>query len=276
MMQVSFFLTLTTFKKKHQNMNRKTLFITGAAEGIGKAIAKLYISKGWTVGILDINENTLNNTIQEIGNNAKPYVGSVTNDEDVSHALKSFTDLNGGKLDLLINNAGVLYTGEYDELDFEDHLAMVNVNLIGLMRVTYLAIPYLKNAKKSGIVNIASISAVTGVPQLEVYAATKSAVKSLTETFYLTLKKHGIKVSAILPHLVDTKMVEDNKESLGVKSSKEAKSTPQQVANKVWKAANGSGVHYPVSLDASALYILSGLLPTKWLLGAIKSLVKYK
>lgn len=276
MMQVSFFLTLTTFKKKHQNMNRKTLFITGAAEGIGKAIAKLYISKGWTVGILDINENTLNNTIQEIGNNAKPYVGSVTNDEDVSYALKSFTDLNGGKLDLLINNAGVLYTGEYDELDFEDHLAMVNVNLIGLMRVTYLAIPYLKNAKKSGIVNIASISAVTGVPQLEVYAATKSAVKSLTETFYLTLKKHGIKVSAILPHLVDTKMVEDNKESLGVKSSKEAKSTPQQVANKVWKAANGSGVHYPVSLDASALYILSGLLPTKWLLGAIKSLVKYK
>ena len=257
-------------------MNRKTLFITGAAEGIGKAIAKLYISKGWTVGILDINEHTLNTTIQEIGNNAKPYVGSVTNDEDVSHALKSFTDLNGGKLDLLINNAGVLYTGEYDELDFEDHLAMVNVNLIGLMRVTYLAIPYLKNAKKSGIVNIASISSVTGVPQLEVYAATKSAVKSLTETFYLTLKKHGIKVSAILPHLVDTKMVEDNKESLGVKSSKEAKSTPQQVANKVWKAANGRGVHYPVSLDASALYILSGLLPTKWLLGAIKSLVKYK
>lgn len=274
-MQVSFF-NIKLLLKKHQNMNRKTLFITGAAEGIGKAIAKLYISKGWTVGILDINENTLNNTIQEIGNNAKPYVGSVTNDEDVSHALKSFTDLNGGKLDLLINNAGVLYTGEYDELDFEDHLAMVNVNLIGLMRVTYLAIPYLKNAKKSGIVNIASISAVTGVPQLEVYAATKSAVKSLTETFYLTLKKHGIKVSAVLPHLVDTKMVEDNKESLGVKSSKEAKSTPQQVANKVWKAANGSGVHYPVSLDASALYILSGLLPTKWLLGAIKSLVKYK
>ena len=58
-------------------MNRKTLFITGAAEGIGKAIAKLYISKGWTVGILDINENTLNNTIQEIGNNAKPYVGQL-------------------------------------------------------------------------------------------------------------------------------------------------------------------------------------------------------
>lgn len=254
---------------------KKSVFITGAAMGIGKAIAQLFISKGWSVGIVDVNEVVLKNTLAELGDNAKGYVGSVTNTADISDALTSFTDLHEGKLDLLINNAGIIHTGEFLEMDFDDNEAIVQINLIGLMRVTKLAFPYLKRAKTSKIINLASISSVTGIPRVATYAATKSAVKSLTESFYVSFKKHGIAVTSIIPHLVSTRMVAQNIAAFGVKGMKDAKSSPAQVAKKVWTAYQGNKVHYPISLDAWALYLASGILPTKWLLGLVKRIVKY-
>jgi len=257
-------------------MNRKTLFITGAADGIGKSTAKLFAANGWTVGILDVQESKLNQTLREIGDAATGYVGSVTSSEDVSNALKSFTAAHNGQLDILINNAGILRTGEYDELAFEDSEAVIQVNLIGLMRVTKLALPYLKKAGKSKIINIASISAVTGVPKLAAYAASKAAVKSLTETWSITFAKHGIAVCDILPHIVGTQMAKDNEEGLGIQNPSDVKLTPDDVAKAVLKAASGSKVHYPVSMDAKALFYLSGVMPTKTFLGTIKKILKYE
>jgi len=257
-------------------MERKTIFVTGGADGIGKSIAKLFASKGWTVGILDINEPKLSKTKNELGENTSAYIGSVTDSDEVAAALKSFVSANGGKLDVLVNNAGILHTGNYDELSFEDSEAVIQVNLIGLMRVTKLAIPYLKKAGKSRIINMASISAVAGIPRLAAYAASKAAVKSLTETWSLTLAKHGISVSAVLPHIVNTQMTADNQEGLGVQSKSDIKLTTEQVGEVTWQAAHGSKIHYPVGSDAKTLFYLSGVLPTKTFLGQIKKILKYE
>lgn len=257
-------------------MKGKTLFITGAADGIGKSIAKLFAAKGWTIGILDVQATKLQQTLTEIGERATGYTGSITSTEDVSNALKSFTDAHNGQLDLLINNAGILRTGEYDELAFEDSEAVIHVNLIGLMRVTKLALPYLKKAGKSRIINLASISAVTGVPRLAAYAASKAAVKSLTETWSITFAKHGIAVCDILPHIVSTQMAADNEEGLGIQDPSDVKLTPDDVAKAVLKAESSSKIHHPVSMDAKALFYLSGLMPTKAFLGTIKKILNYK
>lgn len=253
----------------------KSLFITGAAMGIGKSISELFIEKGWSVGILDINKQALDETIEALGENAHGYVGSVTNDEDVSNALKSFTNLHNGKLKLLINNAGILKTGEFDEMDFTDNEAVVEINLLGLLRTTKLALPYLKNAGNSKIINLGSISALTGVPRLETYAATKSAVKSLTESFSMSFKKYNIAVTSLMPHLVNTNMVEGNLVALGIEKPTKAKLTPEQVAAAAWKAYNGNRIHYPISLDAWASYNVSGIMPIKWAMRIVKYLVKY-
>jgi len=210
------------------------------------------------------------------GDKATGYIGSVTSTNDVNNALKSFADANGGQFDLLVNNAGILNTGEYDDMPFEDSEAVIQVNLLGLMRVTKLALPYLKKAGKSKIINIASISAVTGIPKLAAYAASKAAVKSLTETWSMTLAKHDIAVCDILPHIVSTKMASDNEEGLGIQDPSDVKLTPDDVGKAAWKAYNSSKIHHPVSMDAKALFYLSGVMPTKTFLGTIKKILKYK
>lgn len=258
-----------------KSMTQKSLFITGAADGIGKATASIFIDQGWSVGILDINESKLKKTVAEFGDQAIAYTGSVTNETEIAAALQSFTTKHGGKLDLLINNAGILHTGEFYNMDFEDNKAIFDINVTGLMRVTQLAFPYLKKTAKARIVNVASISSMSGIPQVAAYAASKAAVKSLTESFSVTFAKHGIIVNDVLPHIADTKMVADNKTGLGVHKASDIKLSPEQVAAVIWKAANGNRLHYTVGIDAWVLYHASRFMPRKLLLKIVKSMMKY-
>lgn len=256
-------------------MKRKSLFITGAAEGIGKATAEIFVSKGWMVGILDINKSLLKQTIADLGDHAIAYTGSVSNKDDIKTALQAFCAKNNGQLDLLINNAGILHTGEFYDMNFEDNEAIVEINLIGLMRVTKVAFPYLAKTENSRIVNVASISAMSGIPRVAAYAASKAAVKSLTESWSITFAKHGIQVNDVLPHIARTKMVDQNKSGLGVQKESDIKLTPEQVAAKIWKAAHGNQLHYTVGMDATLLYHVSRFIPRKILLRVVKSLLKY-
>jgi len=256
-------------------MTQKSLFITGAAQGIGKATASIFIAQGWSVGIFDINKSNLNKTVAELGDQAIGYLGSVTNESEITQALQSFTALHEGKLDLLINNAGILYTGEFYNMDFADNKAIFDVNVTGLMRVTHLAFPYLKKSAQSRIVNVASLSCMSGIPQVAAYAASKAAVKSLTESFSVTFAKHGIIVNDVLPHIANTKMVQDNKPGLGVKKASDIKLTPEQVAAVIWKAAHGNRLHCTVGIDAWVLYHTSRFIPRKLILKIVKSIMKY-
>jgi len=253
----------------------KSIFITGGAQGIGKSIARLFISKGWRVGILDLDQDRLTKTATEFGVKISTFYGSVNEDEDVEKALESFTSPSQRELTVLVNNAGIIHTGEFDNMDFKANQSIIEINVIGLMRVTKHALPYLKPAKKSKIINMASISSITGIPTVAAYAASKSAVKSLTESFYVAFKKYGVDVCSVIPHLVNTKMVAENVEAFGLKSSSESKSTPDQVAQAVWNAYKGNRIHNLVSLDARLLYRLSKIIPTKWLLNLVKKIIKY-
>lgn len=257
-------------------MTQKSLFITGAADGIGKATAAIFIANGWSVGILDINQSKLDVTIKELGKDAVGYIGSVSNDTEVKSALQSFADKHGGKLDLLINNAGILNTGEFYEMSLEDNLAIMQVNVLGVIRVTHIAFPYLKKSKRGRIVNVASLSAVSGNPSLAVYAASKVAVKSLTESFYVSFSKHGIIVNDVLPHITDTKMVHENRPGLGVFKDGDIKLNVEQVAAGIWKAAHGNQIHYTIGLESWILYQLSKLIPRKLLLKIVTAVMKYK
>ena len=87
---------------------------------------------------------------------------------------------------------------------------------------------------------------------------------------------HGIAVCDILPHIVSTKMATDNEADLGIQDSSDVKLTPDDVGKAAWKAYNSSKIHHPVSMDAKALFYLSGVMPTKIFLGTIKKILKYK
>ena len=121
---------------------QKSIFITGAASGIGRATARLFAEKGWFIGAVDVNEANLADLKQEIGEaGCFTHVLDVTDRDAFKNAIDKFGEATSGKLDILHNNAGIGYAGLFQDIPFEKHLAVINVNLIGVMIGVYTALP---------------------------------------------------------------------------------------------------------------------------------------
>lgn len=185
--------------------NRKSIFITGAASGMGRATAELFASKGWFVGATDVNELGLKSLEADIGpDNCFTSTLDVTSAEDFGAVLEAFSKDTGGTLDLLFNNAGIGNGGFFDEMDFADIMAVVNVNFIGVLRGIHMAYPLLKATPNSLCFTTSSSSATFGMPGIAVYSATKHAVKGLTEALSIEFARHGVRAADVLPGLIDT------------------------------------------------------------------------
>ena len=167
-------------------MSKKSIFITGAGRGIGKATAQLFAQKGWFVGLSDINKSEIETLAKEIGTeNCSTHIVDVRNIEAIRKAITEFGQLTNGQMNVLFNNAGILFSGGFEKVPLAKHKAIVDVNFTGQMNVTHIALPLLKATPKSAIVTMCSASSIYGNPELTAYAATKSAVKSLTEGWNL-------------------------------------------------------------------------------------------
>lgn len=251
---------------------RKSIFITGSAQGIGKATALLFAHKGWFVGLSDIDQTALAALAQKLGQtNCSTHLADVRKEEEVAQAIKAFAEKTDGQMDVLFNNAGILYSGGFENLPLEKHKATVEVNLIGQMNVTYLALPLLKATANSTIVTMGSASAIYGNPELTSYAATKSAVQSLTEGWNLLFKKHGIHVTDINPAYVQTAMVASEQKAMAL-ADKDVKLSAEQIAEAVWEAVHSKKVHHYVGSDAQLFRWTKKLLPRFIFLALLKRL----
>lgn len=245
-------------------MARKSVFITGAAAGIGKAIAEKFASEGWFVGIFDVDGAGVSALQEQLGKgNATAAVLDVTDARAWAEAMENFFTAAGGRLDVLVNNAGILASGPYTDIPVTMHHKIVDVNVKGVMNGCHVALPYLRKTPGSRVINMASASAIYGQPELASYAASKFAVRGLTEGLDLEWQPLGVRVMAIWPLFVQTAMVTDMKaqsvKNMGVKL------TPVDVARVVYKAASYSGrgrpVHWTVGLQAGLFRKLVGMLP---------------
>lgn len=253
----------------------KTAFITGGAQGIGLCTARMFVRKGYRVGIYDKDENKLKEVFDE-DPNIEVFSGSVTDDEGIKQALELFTAKSEGKLDILVNNAGIVFVGEYGDQPLENHLATVDVNFKGMVTVTYKALPYLKANKCSAIINLSSASALYGNPEITTYAATKSAVRSLTEGWSIALRKYGIRVADLLPIFVKTRMVIDNARDYRKLNPDKVKLTPEMVAEVVWEAVNGKKTHYLVGKDTKIYALLLKWFPPGWIPFIVRRVLNYR
>ena len=142
---------------------QKAIFITGAAGGMGKSTAKLFLEKGWFVGCYDIDKNNLINLENELGNEGIIYeLLDVTNKSHFEECLKKFSAQTNSKLDILFNNAGITEGGFFDELPYENHIKIININIIGVINGIYSAAPLLKNTKNSLCISTSSCSGIMG------------------------------------------------------------------------------------------------------------------
>ncbi|MEO0338726.1 MAG: SDR family oxidoreductase [Bacteroidota bacterium] len=257
-------------------MHKKSIFITGAGRGIGKATAQLFASKGWFVGLADINETEISTLAQELGpEQCSTHLLDVRNVEEVEKAIAEFSFKTEGQMNVLFNNAGILFSGGFEKVSLEKHKAVVDVNITGQMNVTYYALPLLKASAKSAIITMGSASASYGNPELTAYAATKSAVQSLTEGWNLLFKKFDIHVADINPAYVRTTMVSNEQEAMQL-PSKEVKLSAEQIAEAVWKAAHSTKVHHYIGGDAKLFRWAKWLLPKPLFLAILKKMAYEK
>ncbi|GFG53050.1 short-chain dehydrogenase [Mycolicibacterium agri] len=249
----------------------KAVFITGAAAGIGRATALTYAAKGYTVGGYDIDETGLQSLADDVAaRGGTPVVShlDVTDSREMAQRVGEFADAAGNRLDVMINNAGILRAGRFEDIALEAQLAEIDINAKGVVNGLHAAFPYLRSTPGSVAVNLASASAIYGQPELATYSATKFFVRGITEALDLEWSRYGIRVIAIWPLYVNTAMTENvhtgTTESLGIRL------TAQDVADAIVAAVDPPllrrvihQVHFPVGAQTKAS-ALSARLPL-WL-----------
>ncbi len=255
----------------------QVIVISGAARGIGKAIARLFAEKGWYIAMLDIDNAALTDTALEFPEDRRCYIQcDVTKDDDVQKALQYIANKTNDRLDLLINNAGLMEVGDFDRIDLEAQMKVIDVNLSGVVRMTYHALPLLKKTPDSQIINLSSASALIGNPELSIYAATKAAVKSLTEGWHISFKKHDIRVSDLLPFYVRTDMTRSNYAKFSLLNDQKVTLKPENIAKVVWKASKHNRIHWYVGANTKVFAVLVGIIPLRWQIPIFKSVINYK
>lgn len=230
-----------------QANGRKSIFITGAASGMGRETARLFAGEGWFVGAVDVTEAGLESLKGEIGE-ANGFFAKldVTDRAAYEAVLADFAKTTGGQLDLLYNNAGIGRGGPFGDQPWQDVLDVVNVNLMGVLIGIHLAIPLLKATPGSLCFTTSSSSATYGMANIAVYSATKHAVKGFTEALAVELKPHGVRVADTLPGLIDTPILPPEAGAAAPKEGMWRLIPPVEVAKAVWAAYFTDKIHWYV------------------------------
>jgi NAD(P)-dependent dehydrogenase (short-subunit alcohol dehydrogenase family) len=168
--------------------------VTGGASGIGAAVADRLLAGGARVAVLDLNPG------------GTPHFGvecNVAEDASVRAAVETVTT-HFGRLDIVVNNAGIGAMGDVAANDDAEWARVLDVNVVGVARVTRAALPHLRQSPAAAIVNTCSIAATAGLPQRALYSASKGAVLSLTLAMAADHIREGIRVNCVNPGTVDT------------------------------------------------------------------------
>lgn len=173
--------------------------VTGGASGIGLATARLLAARGAGVAVLDLAPDGLPGQLTG-------FKADVSDDASTRAAVDAAAEALGG-LDVLVNNAGIGATGTIEDNPDEQWHHVLDVNVLGMVRTTRAALPYLRRSARPAIVNTCSIAATAGLPQRALYSASKGAVLSLTLAMAADHLREGIRVNCVNPGTADTPWV---------------------------------------------------------------------
>lgn len=190
--------------------DKKRIFITGGASGLGLAIAQRYASEGWKICIADINDERGEQARRNLARTSPDAVYlhcDVRHDEDLSRCADEMTKRWGG-IDVVVNNAGVAGGGAIDDVSLENWRWIIDINLLGVVRGCRVFAPLFKRQRHGHFVNVASMAGLLDVPYMSSYNASKAAVISLSETLQNELADDGIGVTVVCPSFFRTNLGE--------------------------------------------------------------------
>jgi len=262
---------------------RPSIFITGAASGIGLASAKRFAGAGWFVGLADINAAGLDAALAAIG-----AANGVTLSLDVRHrgqwaeAMAAFAKTTGGRCDVLLNNAGIARHGWFEDITPEESDLEIDINIKGVVNGAYAGLELLKATPGARLINMASCAGLYGPPRLAVYGATKFAVRGLSEALDAEFARHGVQVKCVMPWFVETPILDSPSRGSNTAIRDGITDQPiytvEEAAEVVWKAAHGADLYYLVGKAAERLRFAARFMPggirkrmTAAILGAAKT-----
>lgn len=186
---------------------QKVALITGAARGIGLATGKKFLAEGWRVALLDIEGELLGRAVAEIGQSevTQALTCDISDSAAVGAAMKA-VEQRFGRLDALVNNAGIAVFAPLMETSEADWRRVLEVNLTGPFLCTKAAVPLMRDGNGGAIVNITSISAVRASTLRSAYGTSKAGLAHLTKQLAVELASLNIRVNAVAPGPVDTAM----------------------------------------------------------------------
>lgn len=262
---------------------RKVL-ITGAGSGLGEALAKRYANDGAEVCIADVNEeggNAVLKQIQDAGGEAFFVKCDITQQWDVEKLTMKLAE-RWRSIDVLVNNAGVASAGTIDSETLEQWQWVLDVNLLGHVRMTQNCMPLLRNSQAADrvIINIASQAGLTAAPSMGSYCVTKAAMVSFSESLHLELVHEGIHVAVACPAFFDTNLNQslrsnDDKIAAAVtKLIKKSGITADEIANKIVDAVNQNKFMIVTHKEGRKAYRLKSFLSMERYLSIVKKRTK--
>jgi NAD(P)-dependent dehydrogenase (short-subunit alcohol dehydrogenase family) len=192
-------------------LDDKVAVVTGAARGLGRAVAEAYAAEGATVVVSDVDGEGAGRVADALGGRGVSAVCDVTHEAAVADLLDGAVERHG-RLDVMVANAGVGRPRPLLEMDLAEWRSVTSVNLDGVFLCTRHAGRVMSATGGGVIVNMCSITAFSGFPMLAHYAAAKAGVRSLTQTAAVELRRAGVRVNCLCPGFVGTDMVEDSKQ----------------------------------------------------------------
>ncbi|EOT2912958.1 SDR family oxidoreductase [Clostridium perfringens] len=187
----------------------KIVYITGASKGIGRGIARefgedgAFVLVGYNSDLEGANETL--NMIKELGGSGEILGGNVANKDERNHIISSIKN-KFGKLDVLVNNAGISKIGLFMDASDEEIDSIMNVNLIGAMKLTRDSMDLLREGSNSSIINISSIWGNVGASCEVLYSTTKGGMNLFTKSLAKEIAPWGIRVNCIAPGVINTEM----------------------------------------------------------------------
>ena len=188
--------------------SNKTVLITGGSRGIGKAMVYAFAKAGYNVMLNFIHSESAANEIANEFENVKVYGANVTDQQSVINMV-NYTYEVFGNIDVLINNAGISYTGLFQDMSIDEWNNLMNVNLTGPYNLCKAVLPRMIANKSGKIINISSVWGITGASCEVAYSASKAGVIGMTKALAKEVGPSNIKVNCIAPGIVMTDMISD-------------------------------------------------------------------
>lgn len=212
-------------------VDKKVTIITGGASGIGLAIGKEFLKNGATVILSDINKEKLEdvvNSLKNEGYDCHAVVTDVTNEEAIKNLIDS-TKTKFGRIDILLNNAGLQHVAGIEEFPTEKYKQMIDIMLVAPFIGTKYVMPIMKKQRSGTILNMSSINGIIGFSGKAAYNSAKHGVIGLTKVTALEAAEHGITVNALCPGYADTPLVRGQMEDLAKNRGVDVESVLEEV-----------------------------------------------